>query len=72
MALTTYRSQVAITTLNLRKIAYQKLVILIDHLHPFNLNLLRVELMPDNFVEVDLNNPLPVDQIDHLGLTGPV
>jgi hypothetical protein len=73
MALTTYRSQVAITTTALRKTAYEKLVIVFSHAHAFNLNVLRVELMPDNFVEVDFNNPLPnAAQVDHLGLTGPI
>lgn len=69
MAITIYRSKVAITTAALRRAAYSKLADLCTHLQAFNVNLLRVELMPDNFVEVELNNPLPnAEQIDHLGL----
>ena len=73
MALTTYRSQVAITYATLRRLAYEKLASVFAHAIQFNLNVLRVQLMGDNFVEVDFNNPLPsAEQVDHLGLTGPV
>lgn len=65
MALTTYRSKQAVT-LQTRDEAYDLLARLLRHLHPLNLNLLRVELVAGNFVEIDLNNPLPANQLDHL------
>lgn len=73
MALTTYRSKVAINTIAREEMAYERLIDLLRHLRPFGVSLRRVELMPDNFVEVDLNDPLPnPQQVDHLGLQGPV
>lgn len=68
----TYRSQVAITTLPLRAIAYDKLAILFSHANGLNINVTRVQLMPDNFVEIDTNVNVPVAQLDHFGLMGPV
>lgn len=72
MALTTYRSKQAVDTIPKRNAAYERIAELVIHLQTFNLNLLRIERMPDLFVEVDLNDPLPAAHVDHLGLQGPV
>ncbi len=72
MARTTYRSKVAITNANRKRMAYSALVDIIEHVHAWGLNLLRVEVMPDSFVEVDTSDPIPVQHVDHLNLTGPV
>lgn len=67
MATTVYRSKIAITTLNLRRIAYERLSAFFLHLHSLNLNLTELRLEPlDNRVYMTLNNPLPAEQIDHL------
>lgn len=71
MAQTTYVSKVAVT-MQTRAIAYERLSLLLQHLEPLNLNLVSVVRRADNFVEVTLNNPLPANQIDHLGLQEPV
>lgn len=67
MAQTTYVSQQAVT-LGTRGAAYQRLSNMLLHFDTFNLNLLSVIKRADNFIEVTLNNPLPPEQIDHLGL----
>lgn len=72
MALTTYRSLVAINTIAKRNAAYERLSIFFSHLSAFNLNCTRVQHMPDNFVEIDVNGPVPVEQLDHVGLQGPI
>lgn len=71
MAATLYRSQQAVT-LQTRGVAYEFLAVMCTHLDHLNLNLLKVELVTGNFVEVTLNNPMPVEQIDHFKLTGPI
>lgn len=71
MAATLYRSQQAVT-LQTRRAAYQLVNLMLDHLDALNLNLLKIELVAGNFVEVTLSNPMPVEQIDHLKLTGPI
>lgn len=64
-----YRSKIAITTLNLRRIAYERLSALFLHLHSLNLNLTELRLEPlDSRVYITLNNPLPAAQIDHLDI----
>jgi hypothetical protein len=72
VANTLYRSTVAITTLALRRTAYERLMWLMGHLDDLNLNLVNIQLGAGNFIEVTLNNPLPSEQVAHLGLTGPV
>jgi len=72
MADFTYRSQQAVT-LQTRGAAYDFLCDLLRHLDALNLNLRSVTLRVDNFVDVVVfPNPLPVGQVDHLHLTGPV
>jgi hypothetical protein len=71
MAATLYQSQQAVT-LQTRSAAYSLIGIMLDHLDHLNLNLLKIELVAGNFVQVTLSNPLPVEHIDHLKLTGPI
>lgn len=72
MALTTYRSVVPITTQARKIAAYEKLRDLLDHLVALGVDLTRVELMGDNFIEVDLTGTIATAQRDHFSLTGPV
>lgn len=67
MAATTYVSKQAVT-LATREVAYRRIANLCVHLHPLDLNLISVTRRADNFVEVVLNNPLPAEQLDHLGV----
>ena len=68
----TYRSQVAITNQTRKLAAYERLALLLQHLPVLGVDLTRVELMGDSFIEVDLTGSLSVPQRDHLGLQGPV
>lgn len=71
MALTTYRSKVAVTAQN-KRAAYASIQYLLDHILSFGVDLLRIERMADGFIEIDFTNPIPVGQVDHLNLQGPV
>ncbi len=71
MALTTYRSRVVVTAQN-KRAAYASIQYLLEHILSFGVDLLRIERMPDGFIEADFTNPLPASQVDHLNLTGPV
>lgn len=69
MANTIYRSRTAVT-LARRAEAYERICDLLRHLDHWNLNLLRLELVAGNFVEIELNNPIPNPsvQLEHLGV----
>lgn len=69
MAQTVYVSKVAVS-LATRTAAYNALRTLIHHLDAFDLNLISIVRRADNFIEITINNPLPVGQADHLGLQG--
>lgn len=67
MAQTVYRSLQAVTLQN-RSRAYEYLASMCLHLESLNLNLIALSLDGSNFVQVTLSNPLPPEQIAHLGL----
>lgn len=68
MATTVYRSKAQVTLAN-REAAYEKAAHCLLHLHALNLNLLSMVYdAPTQRVVVTLNNPLPLGQLDHLGL----
>lgn len=71
MAQTVYRSKVAVTMAN-RSAAYDKVALLMEHLDVLGLNLVSLTRDANNFIVVTLNAPLPAEQVDHLGLEGPV
>lgn len=68
----TYRSKVAITTAVRRRAAYEAIAQILDHIQTWGVHMTRIQLMPDNFVEVDFTATIPANQVDHLNLTGPV
>lgn len=73
MALTTYQSTVTITSQALKLEAYRRAVILLDHAPRFSVDVLRIQYMPGTQrIEIDVSNPLPAGQLDHLGLEGPI
>jgi hypothetical protein len=71
MAQTIYQSKVAVTMAT-RSAAYEAAASLMLHLDHLGLNLISLVRDTNNFIVVTLNAPLPVEQVDHLGLTGPV
>ena len=74
MANVTYNSKHAVT-LATRDLAYQLLALLMDHLdHAWSgsINLVSITVNADHTVTVVLTGALPAEQVDHLGLVGPV
>lgn len=53
-----------IDTLNKRRIAYERLASLLQHLHNLNINLLSLVRNPDTTVTITTNNPLPIIVVD--------
>lgn len=70
MAQTTYVSKQAVT-LATRSAAYERIAMFMIHLDALGLNLVSIVRRADNFIEIILNNPLPAEQVDHLGLQAP-
>lgn len=66
MAQTTYTSTTV--TLATRRLAYEKLVIMLQHLDALNLNLQGVVLNANNTVTVTLSGPIPADLLSNLRL----
>jgi len=67
MPQTTYTTQQAVT-LGTRAEAYRRIGDFLQHLDPLNLNLLSMVLNGNNTISFTLNNPLPAQHVDHLGL----
>lgn len=67
MAQVTYASKVAVTQAN-KRIAYEYLVTLINHLPAFGVDLLSVQVNADKTISITLTGPLPDDQREHLGV----
>jgi hypothetical protein len=71
VAATQYRSKVQLTRANRRRI-FDGFVELIHHLDAWNLELTNITRPATgqnaNFVVVTISDPIPADQIDHLGL----
>jgi hypothetical protein len=65
-----YTSKVAVTQQNKVR-AYEALCVLISHLPAFGVDLLALSRQPDGFVSVTLTGPIPVEQLDHVGLADP-
>lgn len=70
MADTFYRSKLPITNANRRDIALDGVATLAQHLRVMpGINLLSLTYnASDQYVYVTLSNPLPANQVDHLGL----
>jgi aspartate carbamoyltransferase regulatory subunit len=58
-------------TAQTRKRAYALLGLLIDHIPHFQgIDIVSIVRNADNSVTITLTNPLPADQLEHLGLWG--
>jgi hypothetical protein len=69
LATTTYKSIVPITTPARKAAAYEKVIDLFGHARALAVDVLRVQYMPaTTFIEVDVTDPLPAAQLEHLGL----
>jgi aspartate carbamoyltransferase regulatory subunit len=67
MAQTAYTTP--IITAQTRKRAYAQLGLLIDHIpHYQGIDIVSIVRNGDNSVTITLTNPIPADQLDHLGL----
>jgi hypothetical protein len=69
MAATAYTSKNAVTTQAGKRLAYEKIISLINHLEAFGVDLTALSLNADKTISVTLTGPLPPAQLDHLGLT---
>lgn len=65
--MTIYTSIHSVTQANKHK-AYEKLVVLVQHLTAFGVDLIALSLTQDNKVSVTLTGDLPAEQLEHLGL----
>jgi hypothetical protein len=72
MANVVYTSKVRVTTIPLRDLAYEKIRDLTTHLGQFGANLVSIVVEADKSITVTLTGALPVEQVDHLGLVGPI
>lgn len=69
----TYRSIVPITTQPREDEAYARAADLFSHARALGYRVTRLQYMPaTQFIEVDTTSPLPVGQLAHFGLQGPV
>ena len=69
MAQTTYTRVLPNLTVATRLAAYEKLSLLLSHLMPLGVDLLSLSIdVPTRTLTVILTDPLPNDQLDHLGL----
>jgi hypothetical protein len=63
-----YTSRHAVNTLAAKRIAYERLVTLIQHLEAFDVDLVALSLNADRTVSVTLTGPIPLAQLEHVGL----
>lgn len=67
MAQTSY-TPTAVVTLQNRKAVYDHLVVFLQHLDAFNINLVSIVRNADNTITITVSSPIAADQLDHLGL----
>lgn len=68
MAQTAYTTQRV--TAQTRAKAYERLCVLLTHIpHYTGVDLVSIVRNPDNSITITLTNPVPPEQVDHLGLT---
>lgn len=68
MANTTYTSPNPVTTNAQWAVVYRRLEEACPHLAAFLLRMLLWQVNGNNTISITFNNPLPADQIEHLGL----
>lgn len=66
MAQTSYTSPVI--TAGTRRVAYERLALLLTHLDALNINLVSIVRNADNTITVTVASAVPPEQLIHLGL----
>lgn len=70
MAQTTYTRVLPNLTRATREVVYEKLAAVLSHLPNLDVDLLSISLdVPTRTLTVTLTNPVPADQLEHLGLS---